>query len=147
MKRLSIALVTMVVLASIVGLSSTNHVSGSWSKNNVSMSGTHTATWIQPPFAKIAELLQRTPAFRNNSVHLCRCTAGRSLSERKWSLVKLADLRLSGKSGEQFHVSGNAIAQGQYQDCINGHQYRNTSRHIFNDTVFGLSETHTLTSQ
>jgi hypothetical protein len=132
---------------SLCYLGSVDAMSDSWSKNGVVMSGNHSYSWYEP----LGKSIQGSSA--------AHTPPSNGPIDYIFVEVKLED-RCKNANGtwQAYHQfaynvraannatsSGIASAQGTYQDCIYGHSYRTSSRHVFIEQAFSVNEQHSLT--
>jgi hypothetical protein len=121
-------------------------VSGSWSKNGVSMSGNHSANWVQPIGREMwSSSSAQTPRGVIASIFAdtrlqdrCRNPNG---TWQSWNMYGYGN-----KSTAWAYSSGTAYAKGNYQNCQYGHQYLNQSLHSFSDSAYGINDSYWLSS-
>ncbi|WP_297630099.1 hypothetical protein [Caldilinea sp.] len=121
-------------------------VSGSWSKNGVSMSGNHFTNWVQPIGREMwSSSSAQTPRGVIASIFAdarlqdrCRNPDG---TWQSWNMYGYGN-----SSASWAYSSGTAYATGNYQNCQYGHQYLNQSLHSFSDSAFGINEAYWLLS-
>ena len=119
---------------------------GPWYKNGATMAGSHSTTWINPSSRSMSSystattprgVIQQLVA---DAYLLDRCRN----QNGTWDIWKQYGFDV--KSASWSYNSGTTYAQGGYQNCVYGHEYRNLSHHTFIDSGFGLAEYYTLES-
>ncbi|MEX2162190.1 MAG: hypothetical protein WD751_09785 [Anaerolineales bacterium] len=143
-KREVLLLSLFVLIVNIAGVES---VSGSWSKNGVSMSGNHSASYIQPLDKRIqGSSAAHTPPNGPIDYIFVEVRLEDRCQNANGTWPAWHQFAYNVKAANNAVGSGLSVARGTIQDCIWGHEYRNTSRHIFREQSFSVNETHTLTS-
>lgn len=121
-------------------------VSGSWSKNGVSMSGNHSTNWVQPISREMwSSSSAQTPRGVIASIFAdarlqdrCRNSNGTWPS---WNMYGYGN-----RTASWAYSSGTAYAKGNYQNCQTSHQYLNQSLHSFSDSAYGINDSYWLSS-
>lgn len=136
-----LALIALILSARLVYA-----ISGNWSRNGCNMSGEHKHSWIEPHDLKIeGRSSARTPRGVMQNIYVdvraedrCRNPDG---TWQPWHMYAYKNKNVTWSYG-----TGWISAQGRYQDCWYGHDYRNKSLHDFYDEGFGIDESQWLTS-
>lgn len=119
--------------------------SGSWYKNGLSMSGYHNAD-----FTGVLDRYMDASSSASSSLGATQYLDVVGLLEDRCKnsngTWKAWTTFASNAAGRNWSTSVSIHAQGQYQTCSYGHEYRNRSKHAFQMDSLSVNEYHWLCS-
>jgi hypothetical protein len=128
----------------LTGFSILVPVTGSWTKNNVSMSGRH-EVFYSGAFGKSIQGMSSAQTPRGVIV---RIEVVLVIDDRCGANLPWLTIASKNKVAHNAYTSGSISANGNIQDCPpqTAHTYRNRSWHAFQDAAFGINNTYSLSS-
>jgi len=143
-KRMTILLMTTIFLLTSATL--VLAVSGTWYSNGYTMYGNHNhVAWINPLDRKVSGSSSTPSPQPIDSIYVdvrledrCKNSDGTWQSWHQYGF--------KNKYASSTFTTGTIYAQGTYQNCIYGHEYRNKSLHSYNDASPYLNQSHWLQS-
>lgn len=144
LKQIIIFFTTIILLHTFANLALA--VSGTWSNNGITMYGNHNHNaWIDPMSRKLVGSSSTPSPQPISSIYVdirledrCKNANGTWQSWNQYGF--------NNKYASSTYTTGTISAQGQYQTCAYGHEYRNRSLHDFDNTFPYLNESHWLQS-
>jgi hypothetical protein len=154
MKTAKTRLVTVFLLMTFMMIYLTNPalaVSGGWYEKFVTMSGyVENDGWWEPLMHRIkgqsSASSSQHPQYLVQTITVTIVFKDRCRnSNGSWNAWK--QLATNARGVSWATTTGSITAQGQYQNCGFGHEYRNESVHLFVNTATGLNTTKNLSAQ
>ena len=141
-------LLALVVLATCLSTLSVMAVSGSWYENSGRMSGYVTNdAWWETRMHRIKGA-SNASTFQHPQYLVQTITVTIIFKDRcqyaNGTWAPWQQLASNAKGVSWATTTGEIYAQGQYQNCMYGHQYRNESVHVFVNSSTGLNTTKNL---